>query len=109
MKNAKKEAPHDYIFGELNHPQHAAVWIKERLSGVRHFSKKTPLAPKPDEAVTLKVTTDAGMAVDEVLIWFTTDDWQTTQELPFSKIKLRWNTIAWTYIQEWTCDITPSI
>ena len=107
MKNAKKEAPHDYIFGELNQPQHAAVWIKERLSGVRHFSEKTPLAPKPDEAVTLKVTTDAGMAVDEVLIWFTTDDWQTTQELPFSKIKLRWNTIAWTYIQEWTVTLPP--
>lgn len=107
MTSDNNEAPHDYIFGELDIPQNAAQWEKERLTGVRHYSQKTPLAPKPNETVTLKVTTDAGQAVDEVWLWFTTDEWQTIQEMSFAKTQLVWNTLAWTYIQEWAVTLPP--
>lgn len=107
MMNQDHEAPQDYIFGELNRPQFAAPWIKESLSGVRHYSRKTPLVPRPGEAVTLKVTTDAGLAVKEVMVWFTTDEWQTTQKASFSQLQLSWNTLAWTYIQEWAVTLPP--
>jgi glycosidase len=107
MMTDDKEAPRDYIFGELDQPENSAPWVKERLSGVRHFSRKAPLAPKPGDAVILKVTTDAGQAADAVYVWFTTDDWQTTQEMQFEKTHLTWNSIAWTYVQEWQVPLPP--
>jgi len=107
MMTDDKEAPRDYIFGELNQPQNAALWVKERLSGVRHLSRKVPLAPKPGDSVILKVTTDAGQAADAVFVWFTTDDWQTTREMQFAKTRLTWNSIAWTYVQEWQAALPP--
>lgn len=107
MMTDGESSPHDYIFGELDQPQNAARWIKKRLTGVRHFSRKAPVAPKPDEAVVLKVTTDSGVDVDEIFIWFTTDEWQTTYKLPFSKSHLTWRSIAWTYIQEWQVTLPP--
>ncbi len=79
------EPPRDYIFGELDQPENAAVWMKKRLSGVHHYSQKVPNAPSPGDAVILKVTTDSGQPVDEIFVWYTTDEWQTTQKMPFEK------------------------
>ena len=107
MMTDGENSPRDYIFGELDQPKNAAHWLKERLSGIRHFSRKTPAAPKPDDAVVLKVTTDAGQPVEEIFVWFTTDDWQTTQKMPFTRSHLAWNSIAWTYVQEWQVTLPP--
>ncbi|MBG0787435.1 MAG: hypothetical protein H0S79_20275, partial [Anaerolineaceae bacterium] len=102
-----KEAPRDYIFGELDQPENAAVWMKKRLSGVRHYSQKEPKAPKPGDAVILKVTTESGQTFDEIFVWFTTDEWQTTEKMSFEKTYLKWNSITWSYIQEWQVTLPP--
>ncbi len=99
--------PRDYIFGELDQPENAAVWMKKRLSGVHHYSQKVPNAPKSGDAVILKVSADSGQPVDEIFVWYTTDEWQTTQKMPFEKADLQWNSITWSYIQEWQAPLPP--
>ena len=102
-------SPVDYIFGELDQPQNAAFWLKKRLSGVHHYSEKTPGAPVPDKAAVIKVTTDTGQVYDEIFIWFTTDEWQHTQKASFKKHRLVWNSITWSYIQEWQVTLPPQL
>ena len=100
-------SPVDYIFGEMDQPQNAAKWMKERLSGVHHYSEKSPEAPEPNKAVVIKATTDTGEVYDELFIWFTTDEWQNIQCVRFAKHRLVWNSITWSYIQEWQVTIPP--
>lgn len=100
-------SPVDYIFGELDQPQNAARWMKLRLSGVHHYARKFPDSPKPDEPVIIKVTTDVGQVYEDIFIWFTTDDWQTTRKMPLEKHRLVWNSVAWCYIQEWQVTLPP--
>jgi glycosidase len=100
-------SPVDYIFGELDQPQNAAQWLKKRLSGVHHYSQKTPHAPVQDKPLVINVTTDMGQVYDEIFIWFTTDEWQHTRKTSFTKHRLVWNSITWSYIQEWQVTLPP--
>ena len=95
------------IFGELDQPQNAARWIKERLPGVHHFSQKVPNTPVPDTSFTLVVTTDTGQDYEEVFVWLTTDEWQTVEKRAFTKNHLAWNSITWSYVQEWQITLPP--
>ena len=101
--------PVDYIFGELDQPQNAAFWLKKRLSGIHHYSEKTPDAPVPEKPVVIKVTTDTGQVYDEIFIWFTTDEWQHSKKASFEKHRLVWNSITWSYIQEWQIILPPQL
>lgn len=105
--NDGSKSPVDYIFGELDQPQNAAHWEKSRLSGVHHYSQKTPVAPKPGEAVTLEVQTNIEQPFKQVEIWLTTDDWQTVQTQSFTKYQLIWDSVAWSYIQKWHVTLPP--
>ncbi|MBG0783700.1 MAG: hypothetical protein H0S79_01210 [Anaerolineaceae bacterium] len=100
-------SPVDYIFGELDQPQNAAIWLKKRLSGVHHYAQKTPNAPAPEKEVILKVTTNNDQVFDEVVIWFTTDEWQHTKKASCTKHHLVWNSVAWSMIQEWQFTLPP--
>lgn len=107
MIDNQDNSPVDYIFGELDQPQNAARWQKDRLTGVHHYAKKTPDAPIPCKPVTLKVTTDSTQSFESVFVLFSIDNWQTTRKVEFSKHLLTWNSITWSYLQEWQVTLPP--
>ena len=95
----------DHIFGDLERPENAALWLRKTTSGVYHGARKTPLNPKPGEKVQLMVSTDYQHVYDRVNLVYSTDDWQTKKLLTFAKSELIWDTALWSYVQHWTVTL----
>jgi glycosidase len=95
----------DHIFGDLEQPQNAAIWLRKKGLGVYHGNRKMPLNPRPEDTVRLSVTTGSQKPLDRVLLWYSTDDWQTHRLENFTKSELAWDTALWSYLQKWQISI----
>ena len=95
----------DHIFGDLEQPQNAAVWLRKMRLGLYHGNRKTPLNPRPGDDVHLSVTTAAQKPLDHVILWYSTDDWKTHKTTNFTKSELTWDTALWSYLQKWHITI----
>ncbi len=91
----------DHIFGDLDTPQKGTPYLLKHSLGVHHHNRKFPLLPKPDEKVTLTATTSSNLPIQAVMLEYTTDDFKTAAELPFVKSDLTWDTLSWSWLQEW--------
>lgn len=107
--NSKQNSDYfaDHIFGDLEQPKNAAQWLRNNLHGVHHGNQKLPVDPKPGDKVKLLVTTGNQQVCDRVSLCYSTDDWQTTKTINFSKDKLTWDTALWSYLQHWSVNIPP--
>lgn len=102
-----KNTPVEHIFGAIDQPQNAALWLKDRLTGLHHYSRKAPLTPMPGEEVELTVTASVGQPYEAVYLWYTVDEWQTFRKIIFSRGQLVWNSVLWSYLQEWKVTLPP--
>jgi glycosidase len=91
----------DHIFGDLDKPSTAFLWLHDRFLGVRHHVQKSPLNPGPGEKVTLTVTTSIDQSFEDVDLWWTSDDWHTQHKMNFEKHQIIWSTAIWSYLQVW--------
>ncbi|MDY6874011.1 MAG: alpha-amylase family glycosyl hydrolase [Chloroflexota bacterium] len=107
MATIEGQHPPDRIFGELGQPEYTAHWTISRLRGVHHQGQKTPVIPRPNDRVQLTATTTLDQSVEVVVAWVTTDEWATQKEVAFEKNGLSWNSVMWTYLQEWRLTLPP--
>ena len=97
----------DHIFGDLDLPENGAPWLLERTTGMHHYNHKQPSHPKPGEEVTLLVTNSDEQSYSEVLLWYSTDGWQTRQQMAFQKSALTWDSLRWGWLQYWEITLPP--
>ena len=95
----------DHTFGELDDLSVGAPFLRERLRGVHHFGRKTPLVPKPGEAVTLYAYTSSHLPVKDLWLRFSINDWRDYTEIPFEPAKPAWDTLLWGWINEWRAQL----
>ncbi len=73
----------DHSFGDLDDPSISAPFLSKSSRGVHHFGRKTPLIPKPEEAVTLYVETSSDQPVEDLVLRYSVNAWVDYAELPF--------------------------
>jgi len=95
----------DHTFGDLDDLSVGAPFLSERLRGVHHFGRKTPLVPKPGEAVTLYAYTSSDLPVKDLWLRFSINDWRDYTEIPFEPAKPGWDTLLWGWINEWRAQL----
>lgn len=98
----KKSGPiFDHIFGDLDQPQVAVPWMLQRLKGIQHAQARSPRSLRLGETCHLEVTSSAERPFSTVCLWYSTDEWQTRQQLSFEKGQLTWDTLSWNWLQHW--------
>ncbi len=97
----------DHSFGDLDDPSISAPFLSKRSRGVHHFGRKTPLIPKPEEAVTLYVETSSDQPVEDLVLRYSVNAWVDYAELPFLPVGQRWDTLVWAWIKEWRAQLPP--
>ncbi|MGB4594657.1 MAG: alpha-amylase family glycosyl hydrolase [Anaerolineaceae bacterium] len=95
----------DHLFGDVDKPKKGAAFAIDRLSGVHHWSAKTPAIPQPGDEVTLHVTTSSELPVTGVKVAFTSDEWQTSRTLDASQTAQRWDTLLWRWLTDWQSSL----
>ena len=98
------------MFGTQRDFENRLVEYRSGLTGIKHLHRlKTPSAhasrPRPNEPITLHVTTSGGVAYDSVRCWLNTDGEEITFE--FTPRESVWNTLEWRYICHWSGEIPP--
>ena len=97
----------DHLFGDLDKPQKGAARHVRDVLGVRHHAVRSPWLPADGQAVTLRASTSADICARSVVVSFTTDDWATSTDLPFTPTQTTWDTTAWTWLRHWVCELPP--
>lgn len=98
----------DFIFGTLATDDLRLAELRKRSQGIWHGNRITPVDPKPGDAVAVMVTVGGDLSVDSVSIHLTTDGSMPTAEsesLPMRLERPRWDTLTWSYLEEWTATI----
>ena len=101
------ESLRDHSFGDLDTPSIGAAFLMDRALGVHHFGRKSPLVPKPGDAVTLYAYTSSGCPVGDLVLRYSTNDWRDYAELPFQPEGQNWDTLAWAWITGWRALLPP--
>ena len=101
MHSSIPETLRDHTFGDLDDPVIGAAYQRKRNIGVHHYGQKSPLKPKPGEIVELFATTSSEVAAQAVTLRYTLDDWNTSTEIPFTKIEVVWDRLRWGWLQQW--------
>ncbi|MFZ3071610.1 MAG: hypothetical protein WA110_10900, partial [Anaerolineaceae bacterium] len=97
----------DHLFGDLEKSPKGTQYLLEHTHGLRHHARKTPLLPQPGDAVRLYATTSSDLPVREVLLRYSTDEWASASTASFTKTDLTWNTLSWSWLQNWQTDLPP--
>jgi len=107
MNSRIPESLRDHSFGDLDDPAKGGPFLIKRTRGVHHFGRKTPLVPKPGEAVTLFAYTSSDLPVNELALRYTTHNWQDCTEIAFEPAGLSWDTLIWAWVREWRAQLPP--
>ncbi|HNB51247.1 MAG TPA: alpha-amylase family glycosyl hydrolase [Anaerolineales bacterium] len=106
---------HNVIYGPQIEPEKRIATHLKTLSGLKHLSRREPLAPRPGEPITLTVTTSGPLSFDEIVCSYTTDLPQTSRlppaealqfsTLPLHPIKVEWDQPSWDYVRVWQVQL----
>ena len=89
------------MFGTQNHPDKRLAEYRSNLTGIKHRYRLTPMRPRPNQPITVHVTTSGGIPYDVVRCWIN----ETAFDLGADKTE--WNALEWRYVQHWQGKIPP--
>ena len=93
------------MFGTQTDFKSRIAEYRSNLTGIKHLHRLTPHRPKPNQPITLHVTTAGGVAYECVRCWVDTGIEETTFDLVATGAV--WNTLEWRYLQHWHGEIPP--
>lgn len=95
----------DFIFGTLATDNLRLEELKKRSRGLWHGNRTVPVDPSPGETVEVLITVGGDVSIDSAAIHLTIDGSMPTAQsrsIPMQLAKLRWDTLAWAYLEEWS-------
>ncbi len=98
----------DFIFGTLGTDERRLEHEVNRVRGVWHGSRTSPIDPVPGDVVTFTVTVGTDISAEHVELLLTRDGSFPGDEAPVTRLQrvsVEWSTIGWGYIETWTCTI----
>ncbi|HLF89130.1 MAG TPA: alpha-amylase family glycosyl hydrolase, partial [Anaerolineales bacterium] len=97
---------HNIIFGQQINPDNRIATHLKDISGIKHLSRREPLAPKPGEHILITVTTSGPTPFDEVRCDYSLNNGPVSSFiLPPSSV--HWNQLSWDYVRTWEGYIPP--
>ena len=93
------------MFGRQRDFKNRIAEYRSSLVGIKHLHRLSSMRPKPNEPITIHVTTSGGIAYDLIRCWMNADGEETTFELVPSEPV--WSTLEWRYVQHWHGQIPP--
>jgi cyclomaltodextrinase / maltogenic alpha-amylase / neopullulanase len=100
------------IYGNQIYPENRIAKHLKDIQGIKHFSRREPLAPRPGEPITLTVATSSSHPFDEVICYYTVDNALHPSSFiphPSSIIlhpsAVHWDLPAWEYVRTWQGQI----
>jgi cyclomaltodextrinase len=100
----------DFIFGTLATDELRLEEIRKRSRGLWHGSRIDPADPEPGDDVTLAVSVGGDISIRDLAVHYTTDGSMPDSNSPSLSMKMfhpTWDTLTWSYIEEWSCVIPP--
>jgi cyclomaltodextrinase len=110
----------EFIFGPLSTAAGRVRQARLQCTGLRHDVNRVVLAPDPGEAVVIRVQVGPELAVTAVELRYSIDpgldpaaDGSSADRAPaegvrclaMTRSRLRWDDLAWGYLEEWTASI----
>ncbi|NUM46361.1 MAG: alpha-amylase, partial [Anaerolineales bacterium] len=108
---------HNVIYGPQIHPEARVTTHLKNLTGLHHHGRRTPLAPRPGEPITITVTTAGPLPFDEIVCHYMVDrphvsrltpapsNRQPPVPLPLKPVSVHWDQPAWEYVTTWQGQI----
>ncbi|MGK7931391.1 MAG: alpha-amylase family glycosyl hydrolase [Microcystaceae cyanobacterium] len=101
----------EFIFGKLSTESGRFATVKSDNQGLNPELCLKPLDPKENEPITIRVKVGKDIAVKSVVLYYTTDGTlpcvnfnqthSSTQRIVMKRQKLEWDTLQWSYLEEW--------
>jgi glycosidase len=114
-ESKKKPKLPEFIFGSLSTKEGRLRQARLARLGFYHDSTLRPRDPKPNEAITIAVRVGAEIAIQEVWLTYTVDGTQlsfppdgedpSVTSARMVRTGLTWDTLQWSYLEEWTAEI----
>lgn len=100
---------HNVIYGPQLDPENRIKIHLNKLAGLKHLSRREPLAPRPGEPITITVTTSGPLPFDEIVCQYTTGSrGEESSHLSSSILQpsaVHWDQPAWDYVRTWQGQI----
>jgi glycosidase len=94
----------DNLYGHQFLPAYRAPRLLEDTAGIRHFTRRQPLAPRGGEPVRLTVTTSGGTPFAEIACWYGTSG-AAESRVAFAAADTTWDHLSWDYVRHWTAQL----
>ncbi len=112
----RPEVSADFVFGTLSTDALRISQLRAASTGVRHDHDLDPADPLPGDPITVRVTVGQGARADHATCYWSPDDDDPTGDrgvaarghaLGLHRAGVRWDTLAWTYVEVWDGQIPP--
>lgn len=104
----------DFIFGATNFSQERMEQMRRRMGGIVHAYRSEPLAPRPQDAVTVWLWTGDEQRVDRACCYYTVDGRNPSglrgvaehgQAVVLSPDRVEWTDLRWSFGCWWQCRL----
>jgi len=110
QKSNKKVKLPEFIFGNLSTAAGRLQQARLNRVGFYHDCNLIPSDPLPNQTITITVKVGADIALKQAQLYYTTDGTlpnTNSQVLALTRTNLVWDTLDWSYLEEWTATIPP--
>ena len=106
----------DFAFGTYSNDTLKIANYRAARTGIQHQNTITPIDPKPDESVTVRIVTSGDTAITQAALYYTTDESipmgrhgeaQNGTAVSFEMVRVEWDSIIWDYVTHWQAIIPP--
>lgn len=101
----------EFIFGILSTPEGRLQQEKMFRIGLFHKPILTPLDPQENEPIEIIVRVGIDINIQSITLYYTTDETlpslnnSSVKTLSLQRKKIIWDTLEWSYIEEWMATI----
>ena len=106
MSRKNKAKYPDNLFGELGKQQARSRYHLKRVTGIHHLDRVRCDYSDDSVELIIEASHDAQLAVKAMHLLYSTDDWESSQMIDFSKTFQSWDTPAWTWLQGYQAKLS---
>ncbi|GAB4580841.1 MAG: alpha-amylase family glycosyl hydrolase [Anaerolineales bacterium] len=99
---------HNVIYGPQIHPENRLSTHLKALEGIKHLSRRNPIAPRPGEPITLTVTTAGPLPFDQIVCHYTVDlpgHPEDAHSISLRHVSTEWDQLTWDYVRTWQAEL----